>query len=80
MVSLVWIDGDVITYHLRSSNFENITISRAQRSLASNHISAVTEHQNAHEGIAVGVPADDGLVIFPWATGNSFIFFEKTFL
>ena len=52
-----------ITYPLRASNFQNLPCSGSKCSLSTDHVSAVTEHQNANKWVAVKVPANNRLFI-----------------
>lgn len=45
----------------------------SQRSLATDHVGAITEHGDANERIAISMPVDDGLIIFPRTTRDTFI-------
>lgn len=65
---------------MRSSNFHNFAVRSAKGCLAANHVSAVAQHEYGHEWIAVCVPANDRLIIFPWATGNTLIVSKETLL
>lgn len=61
------------TYHLWPSDLHDLSITGPQRSLATDHGAAVTQHQDADERIAVGVPANDRLIILPWTASDALI-------
>lgn len=66
--------------HLRAAHLDDLAVARLQRRLAANHVGAITEHSHADERVGVGVPVDDGLVVFPRASGDTFVFVESFLL
>lgn len=52
------------SYHLRTPDFANLAGSCPEGGLAADHGAAVGEHGDANEWVAVGVPADDGVLVF----------------
>lgn len=63
-----------MTHHLRTPDLHNISIARPQGRLATDHVRAVTQHRDADERVAVSVPANDGLVVFPGAASDALVF------
>lgn len=64
---LIW------TYSLGSADLGNLTITLSQGSLATNHVSAVRKHGHANERVAVGVPVDNGALVFPVHASSSLL-------
>lgn len=68
------------TYHLGTTNFQDLAISCAQRSLSTDHGGTVTEHSDTDKGIAVCMPIHDGLVVLPGASCNTFVGLGQLFV
>lgn len=51
------------SYHLRTSDLADLAGACPEGSLAANHGAAVGKHGDADEGVAVGVPADNGILV-----------------
>lgn len=62
-----------LSYHLRPAHFDSTTIAFTQHCLTTNHICAIRKHGHTNERIAVSVPINDGLFVFKFTVGNSFI-------
>lgn len=68
------------TYLLRTPDLDYFPVRCSHRSLASDHVGAVTQHKHANEWVAIFVPPNNRLVVFPWATSNALIGGEPTLL
>lgn len=53
-------------YHFWSADFDDVAIACTHCGFPAGHARAVAEHDDANEGVGVGVPAYDGLVVLPW--------------
>lgn len=51
------------SYHLGTADFPDLAGSRPEGCLPADHAGAVGEHRDADEGVRVGVPADDGVLV-----------------
>lgn len=68
-----------VTYHCGSSDLGDFSIALENCSLATDHVRAVAEHENADEGVAVPVPSNDRLVIFVGTAADTLILVMCTF-
>lgn len=68
------------TYHVRSTDLEDVAIARPQRCLAANHVGAIAQHQDTYERVTIDVPPDDRLVVFPWTASNALVISIETLL
>lgn len=61
------------TYHLGAPDFHDFAVALTQSSFAADHFGTIAQHCDTDEGIAVSVPVNDGIIVFPRAAGNTFV-------